>query len=621
MQLTNDELDAILAKADLRLAEPYHENQSYVKSRHLLTECVICGSKAHYTLKYIMEKTGVEPVCRTCFWWRIKEKRERPDYGPLLESLSSMGMQLPSWLSDLNKTDDDVSGEDSFEIRKEAIAGAVANSQTFTSSDVSFAKTNGFILLGKIQPSRYCSEALFRVQCESCGRITIERRGDVAWGCSCKRVPPSHTGKQRSTGTPTTANLLCKSDEPCVSWWDHERNAEEDFAKVKVRGRGVFWWKCPVCGCSFQKPVYKMTHPFLGTLLACPSCEEERSRRSAAEREKYKHTHVSEVPELLDAWDDDENDPRETPIFTYRQYRFKCSNGHHPRSTPYTFLREGCPFCKAARTRKALSGEPVYLRHTSPELAQEWATDLNGAKITPDNVKITSKRNVWWRCLECGHEWQLPVYQRNRSYGQACPKCGKVLNSFAWQYPGLAAEWSPNNPVSPWTIYPGASNLKFIPEWVCRNNPEHIWRAGLAGRVHGSECPECRDYGRSRVAMQHFDEVKKLFNTARCEVPLFSDSFSHNPWTVDILITTSTDTVAVEYDGAYWHMDKVETDVRKSKDLMKAGYRVLRLREDDLPSLDIDEEGYGELRVSSAAPDPMTIAEQIAGWIKTGVQE
>lgn len=73
----------------------------------------------------------------------------------------------------------------------------------------------------------------------------------------------------------------------------------------------------------------------------------------------------------------------------------------------------------------------------------------------------------------------------------------------------------------------------------------------------------------------------------------------------------------VEYDGAYWHREpaKVLTDVRKTADLLAAGYRVVRLREDDLPPLEINSTRYLEIRVYSAAPQPQKAMEEISSWL------
>lgn len=588
MKLTNDELDSILAKASLKLAEPYHENQSYAKNKHLLTECMNCGVKVHYTLSYIMEKTGKEPVCRREFW---------SDWYDL-----SFNLRSKSYASAVSEGRIDPA-EAILQLIGEPVSEAEAQK---------FAEEHGYELI-KLFRGKRLGEELYHVKCKVCGRLSVERKEGVGWGCSCRRVPPSHTGRRIKLDTDSkranpTSNLLCDSGASCVAWWDHEKNNEEVFRTTKTAGRGVFWWKCPEHGHSFQAPVFEMSRH-----CTCPECTEQAYREWKDEYERLKVMHVSEIPELLNAWDD-EQDPATTPVVTWQLYRFKCPDGHHPRITPYRFLEGGCPHCRSARTREANKNAPVYLKHTSPELTLEWNTVRNGSKISPDNVKITSKRNVWWKCLECGHEWQRPVYQRDRSYGQACPNCGKVLNSFAWQYPGIAAEWSPNNPVSPWSIYPGASNLAFVPEWVCKNNPTHVWHAGIAARIHGNECPECSDSGRSRIALKYHEELKRVFENARAEVPLFSKSFSHNPWTVDSVFSVGDTQIVVEYDGEYWHEGKEDVDKRKSSDLLDAGYLVIRLRENNLPSLRINRKEYVEFRVNSQKPNIECTVSSVAEW-------
>lgn len=75
--------------------------------------------------------------------------------------------------------------------------------------------------------------------------------------------------------------------------------------------------------------------------------------------------------------------------------------------------------------------------------------------------------------------------------------------------------------------------------------------------------------------------------------------------------------MSIEYDGFYWHSSEAKQmlDLAKSGDLLAAGYLVVRLRENDLPSLDILDPGYLELQVYSVAPRPETIMEAIAEWV------
>ena len=72
----------------------------------------------------------------------------------------------------------------------------------------------------------------------------------------------------------------------------------------------------------------------------------------------------------------------------------------------------------------------------------------------------------------------------------------------------------------------------------------------------------------------------------------------------------------IEYDGSYWHQDKADIDRAKSMDLLAAGYRVIRLREHPLRSLEIDDALYSELVVYATAPDPQATVARIKELIE-----
>ena len=84
--------------------------------------------------------------------------------------------------------------------------------------------------------------------------------------------------------------------------------------------------------------------------------------------------------------------------------------------------------------------------------------------------------------MACGHEWIETVRDREKRMNNRCPSCGKVMGSLAWQYPELAREWSPRNPISPWNIKPH-SKLDFKPEWVSVSDPSHVWCETVASRI------------------------------------------------------------------------------------------------------------------------------------------
>ncbi|ROR38145.1 hypothetical protein [Kitasatospora cineracea] len=76
-------------------------------------------------------------------------------------------------------------------------------------------------------------------------------------------------------------------------------------------------------------------------------------------------------------------------------------------------------------------------------------------------------------------------------------------------------------------------------------------------------------------------------------------------------------TLAIEYDGSYWHTDKNDIDTEKSRDLLAAGYLVVRLREHPLPALPVDDPGYVEFTVHSTSPRPDDVLGQVEQWVAT----
>jgi len=100
-----------------------------------------------------------------------------------------------------------------------------------------------------------------------------------------------------------------------------------------------------------------------------------------------------------------------------------CDKGHEweARISSRTSSKRpvGCPFC-AKRGAKVLKGYND-LATKKPELANEWAQDLNGS-LTPSDVTSNSNRKVFWRCKE-GHTWQANICNRSRAKPTGCPYC------------------------------------------------------------------------------------------------------------------------------------------------------------------------------------------------------
>lgn len=56
-----------------------------------------------------------------------------------------------------------------------------------------------------------------------------------------------------------------------------------------------------------------------------------------------------------------------------------------------------------------------------PDVAKEWHPELNG-ELDPHSVSWGSRRQAWWRCSVCAHEWYAHIVHRT-SHRTGCPRC------------------------------------------------------------------------------------------------------------------------------------------------------------------------------------------------------
>ena len=555
----------ILRRGGLEPLEPFTKLQA-----HRLTRCLACGCEAHYRLEYTLDKNAAgEFTCRACSWRKWAQEC-RDAQGPYADTT--------------------------------VVAEEEARQH---------AEKNGFDYLGPLTaPS--LPEDPHHVRCRYCERLSAQRLGDIAFGCSCQTSPRRDRQTSKPGGT-KQRDLLKDSGLPVLDWWDHERNEAAQWETVMVRARREAAWRCPDCGLRFTKRVLDMVN-----WRECPECEPRRRAEQEAEYERYRQTPVADVPELLTAWADDE-DPRSVMVADYGPVRrFRCPQGHHPRVSPFTYLRNGCPSCRGQETQAgrlaAVEAEAVPFG-LAPEIAAQWHPTKNGmtdlAKVSPGSRKL-----AWWRDVDCGHEWQETPSRRNQGQRLRCPACRTILDSLAYHFPELAAEWSPANPMSAWQVRP-TGQTSFTPAWVCSSNPDHMWGAALSSRANGSGCPECREHGKSRVELDHWAASERVFGHASSGQSVRHEAFIRRVnWLVDITVEPAQGRkLAIEYDGSYWHADKTDLDVEKSRDLLAAGYLVARLREHPLSALPIRDPDYAEFVVHASMPTPDETIERVKEWV------
>ena len=175
------------------------------------------------------------------------------------------------------------------------------------------------------------------------------------------------------------------------------------------------WWRCEK-GHQWKAIISSRTNG-----AGCPYCANRKVIPGENDLETFN-------PDLAAQWDQARNGkltPRDVSPYANRSVWWTCKRGHAfkapvaQRSTSLT----GCPYCT---NRKVLVGFND-LATTEPEVAAQWAQDLNGS-LTPQKVTKGSSKKVWWRC-QFGHVWQAVIFSRTGSRRAGCPVCAGRISA------------------------------------------------------------------------------------------------------------------------------------------------------------------------------------------------
>ena len=345
--------------------------------------------------------------------------------------------------------------------------------------------------------------------------------------------------------------------------WNWEKNIEFDFdPKLLTVGSGKkVWWKCSK-GHEWQATIDRRSQG-----KGCPYC----SGRNAIKGENDLQT-VN--PALAKEWNYDKNNgltPTDVLPSSNKKVWWKCGKGHEWQA----MIRSrndgrGCPYCSG---RHAVNGKND-LQTVNPVLATEWNYERN-CGLMPMDVLPNSNKKVWWKCSK-GHEWQSTVANRNN--GNGCPYClgryaVKGENDLQTVNPALAKEWNyeKNDDLKPEEF---TANSNKDVWWKCSKG--HVWHASIANRSKGNGCPVCNSERKTS-----FPEYALAYYLKRSGLDVVH-LYRAKGYELDIYIPSLK--IAIEYDGYYWHKNRMRKDIEKNYKCKKDGIKLYRLRE-GLPPL------------------------------------
>ena len=241
-----------------------------------------------------------------------------------------------------------------------------------------------------------------------------------------------------------------------------------------------------------------------------------------------------------------------------------CPQGHgeYQQAMSKRTAGSGCPVCAGNTCVSGVNDCATLF----PKLAQEWDYVKNG-DISPTDVSAkNAQKKYWWLCPQ-GHSYDMSP--SHRAVGLNCPYCSgrrvlKGFNDLLSKFPDVAAEWDYiKNNKNPDEV---TSKSGYKAWWVCEKG--HSWRTSIDHRTLGlNGCPQCQASTYvSRGEKQVADFIGSILTddiTVRTSVRNIIGGKE-----LDIYIPEKN--IAIEYNGLYWHSDKIHDNKWYHYDKWKA---------------------------------------------------
>ena len=301
--------------------------------------------------------------------------------------------------------------------------------------------------------------------------------------------------------------------------------------------------------------------------------------------DKKEKKYLRDNAQLMSEWDYEKNtsiNPRTLTCGIKRKFWWKCDKDHEYQATINNRSRgSNCPYCA---NKKVVVGYND-LSTTHPEIACEWHPSKN-LPNTPNQFSYGSKVKAWW-LAKCGHEWEATICSR-ASTKRNCPICSnnQILTGFndlQTKRPDIACEWHPtkNGQLKPSDVSQGSGKMIW---WVCPKG--HEYQSKINNRYTGYNCPICAHETQTSFPEQAIlFYINKYFSGVINNYKLNYEVRSKNE--IDIYIPSIK--TGIEYDGVVWHRSKenIEKDERKNKLLFEQGIKLIRIREQGCPTINM----------------------------------
>jgi very-short-patch-repair endonuclease len=394
--------------------------------------------------------------------------------------------------------------------------------------------------------------------------------------------------------TPAPGKSLAETNAELMAYFDTENNVYT-ASQITRLYKGDISWKCRQCEYSWDEAPKVVSR----RRNYCQQCASNLPTKKTARPGKS----VTDLyPEILNYFSPEENPGIELSTLTPMScvdINWICERGHHFTSTLSRRVvslfkdktrSKGCQEC--TKIIKATPPEGKSFADMYPEKAKMWNFQKN-FPLTPYDINPQSPKSYYWTCEE-GHERNVSAASMVKFGCRECnstneryqAKEGKALSDL---FPDIAKDWHPtkNGKLDPKKI--GPRSKKDI-EWLCKNGHEKIQKIHL--RVLAGGCDECvsSQSSNSEETFRRLCKASKLFSnvspvTTRLDEVRW-ETRDNRRMSIDIAVTYKNEAkpILIEYDGWFYHSndtfaDRVQKDEYKTRRLLDAGYKVIRIRE------------------------------------------
>lgn len=238
--------------------------------------------------------------------------------------------------------------------------------------------------------------------------------------------------------------------------------------------------------------------------------------------------------------------PHQVTPNSNRKALFTCANNHEWEARVATvFNGGGCVYCANLKTLPGFNDlETIF-----PSILEIYSTDN---PLKPNQIIAGGKTKYLWKCNKCHGVWNSNCTNQYRSRG--CPYCNNVkllsgYNDFHTRYPQQAKQWSSKNIKKAKEVFPFTNKQYWF---TCTQHGD--WKTTPNKIALGTQCPQC--------AIKQFRSKgeKELFSfLTKYATAIPNDRIVLKGLEIDIYLPTIN--IGIEYNGDYWHSEKIISQI------------------------------------------------------------